>query len=142
MARFDFSACLQGKWEDAVSADLSKYEECSWQNMRLPATVAPVLYDLSLQIDMKVRVLRTCLIGFQNFPSDDLTLLSMSVFPCDSRWEEPAKIIKIRTAFAETLCFAGAVCSQWVSHHHSQHDKGIALHSSACKGDDNLAPSH
>ena len=47
---------LQGEWEDSVSADLSKYEECSWQSMRLPATVAPVLYDLSLQIDMKVRV--------------------------------------------------------------------------------------
>lgn len=50
------NACLQGKWENTVSADFSEYEECSWHSMRLPATVAPVLYDLRLQVSWTVRV--------------------------------------------------------------------------------------
>lgn len=47
-------ASVQGEWEDAVSADLTKYQECSWQRMRLPTTIVPVSYDLKLHTNMKV----------------------------------------------------------------------------------------
>ena len=47
---------LQGEWEDALSADLAKYEECSWKRTRLPSTVVPVAYELSLYGDMMVRL--------------------------------------------------------------------------------------
>ena len=45
---------LQGKWDVQPKVDLSKHEHCSWQSMRLPTTVVPVLYDLSLYTDMEV----------------------------------------------------------------------------------------
>ena len=45
---------LQGKWDVQPKVDLSKHQHCSWQSMRLPTTVVPVLYELSLYTDMEV----------------------------------------------------------------------------------------
>ena len=51
LVRFIF---LQGKWDVQPKVDLSKHQHCSWQSMRLPTTVVPVLYELSLYTDMEV----------------------------------------------------------------------------------------
>ena len=69
-------------------------------------------------------------------------MLRMSVLLRNSRRRDLAGVNQICNAFADTLCFAGSICSQWISHHHSQHDESIALHSSACKGDDHYTPGH
>ena len=45
---------LQGKWDVQPKVDLSKHQHCSWQSMRLPTSVVPVLYELSLYTDMEV----------------------------------------------------------------------------------------
>ena len=70
-------------------------------------------------------------------PSDSLSLLSITVLPNSGRQREPTAEV-----LAERLCFAGAICSQWISHHHTQHDTAFALHRPSCKGDDHQAPSH
>ena len=50
---------LQGKWDVQPKVDLSKHQHCSWQGVRLPTTVVPVLYELSLYTDMEVSPAQT-----------------------------------------------------------------------------------